>query len=82
MDLVLGLDVKCCSIDLPIGVKGLVKKSDGVYYIYINNKLCEEEQCNTVAHELEHIRSGDLETDCQASAIERYNEYLEAHKNE
>lgn len=78
MGLVLGLDVVCRSTELlPMGVKGLVKRSNGVYYIYINAKLSEEEQCKTVAHELDHITSGDLDCEQRASLIEMYNHKVE-----
>lgn len=80
MWLVLGLDVVCRKTDrLPTGVKGLVKRSNGVYYIYINADLSEEEQCKTVAHELDHITSGDLDCEQRASLIEVYNHKMEVH---
>ena len=82
MELVFGLDVICRSTDMPMAVKGAVKKSNGVYYIYINNRLCEEEQALAVAHEIDHIVSGDLETDYSAAQVEKYNHYMEANKDE
>ncbi|MGN1133349.1 MAG: hypothetical protein ACI4RN_02725 [Oscillospiraceae bacterium] len=48
-------------IDLPITVKGVtVMDSDGFYNIYINSRLCFEEQNKAIAHEMEHIARGDF----------------------
>lgn len=76
MELFLGLDVICQSKEMPMGIKGLVKKYKDIYYIFINSNLNEIEQCKTVMHELDHIKSGDFDLFQSASLIEKYNEYI------
>lgn len=48
-------------VDMPITVKGVtVMDADGFYNIYINSRLCYEEQKKATAHEMEHIARGDF----------------------
>ena len=51
-------------IDLPGGVRGFTMEDpDGDFNIYINQNLSEDIIDQTVRHELQHIKDGDLDAE-------------------
>ncbi len=49
-------------IDLPCSIKGMtVEDNEGFYNVYINARLCYEQQQDAIKHEMEHIRRKDFD---------------------
>lgn len=63
--------------DLPLSVEGVtVPNTDGTFDIYINALLPEDQQAETLAHELEHIRKDHFYNDiAPVQAIEAEAEH-------
>ena len=61
-------------MDMPVSVKGFVIKTfddgDDYYTVVLNPKYNWEQQRETYKHEIAHVRSGDLDADMSADAIE------------
>lgn len=59
---------------LPYTVGGFVKETcepDGDYYtIILNSRLSYERQCDTFAHEIEHIKNDDFHSERSVAEIE------------
>jgi hypothetical protein len=46
---------------MPITIKGVtVMDNSNFYNIYINSRLCYEQQKKAIAHEMKHIARGDF----------------------
>lgn len=59
-------------VPMPGGCRGfVVEDEEGDFNIYINKDLSDERKQKTAAHELEHIRRGDLSSDLAAHALEK-----------
>ena len=64
-------DYNIVLLDLPCTVKGLTAKDENDYYtIYINAKLCDEQQIDAFLHEIEHIKCNDFCNDSDIAIIE------------
>ena len=60
-------------VPLPGSCKGFIKEdSNGDYNIYLNEDLSEEQLQRTIAHEEEHARRGDLQSDLAAQDLEKF----------
>lgn len=64
------MECRVVEYELPMSVRGFVKKKQGEYCIVINNLLSYEMKMKTLEHELNHIINGDLEKDCPVDMIE------------
>lgn len=72
-ELYLGIDVMILSQPLPLGIKGFLHKDRGVYYIYVNSNLSQEQQKRTICHEYHHLINDDLSSEDEAEEVERRN---------
>lgn len=64
------MECRIIEYDLPMSVRGFVKKKRGDYCIVINSSLSEEMKLKTLHHEIMHIVNGDLDKDCPVDMIE------------
>ena len=47
-------------LDMPYAIKGTTTKDENDFYtIFINAKLCDEQQMEAFLHEIQHIKSND-----------------------
>ena len=59
-------------IDAPTTFKGCVKlDAEGNVNIYINSRLSDAEQKETIIHELKHVILGHLDADCALTREEK-----------
>lgn len=62
--------------DMPTTIRGYtVANQDGSYTVVLNSRISWEQQKETYAHEVGHIKRGDFERQCSADLIEIF-----AHK--
>ena len=64
------MECRVIEYDLPMTVRGFVKKKRGQYCIVINRLLSEEMKMKTLRHEFLHIINGDLDKDDPVDLIE------------
>ena len=63
-------DVWCIEIHLPMAIHGFVCWKQETNYMFINANLSPEAKEEAIEHEFDHIDSGDLFSDEDASVIE------------
>lgn len=71
--LYLGIDVHFISTPLPDGINGFLRKDKGIYYIFINCNLSDEQKKRTIKHEYNHLINSDLDDEESVRVIERRN---------
>lgn len=50
-------------IEMPMTVRGFTMvDAEGIYNVYINDRLSAESAKRTMQHELDHIRNGDFDS--------------------
>lgn len=57
-------------IDMPCSIKAYTVEENGFYSIYVNSKMCLEQNRASIQHELEHIRNKDFDKEVSVDAIE------------
>lgn len=66
-----GLNIRTEYVSLPASVKGFtVQFDDESFGVFLNRCLSYEQNKKTFMHELDHIRSGDFESENNAGSIE------------
>lgn len=65
-----GLEYRIIEHNLPMSVRGFVKKKNDLYCIVINSSLSDDLKMKTLRHEFLHIINGDLDKDCPVDLIE------------
>lgn len=66
--------IKVLEIDMPINIKGFVKRTfeDGEFFtIVINSQLSNEKKYFTIMHELKHINERDFSNFVPVDLLER-----------
>lgn len=67
---ILECDYRVILMDLPETIPGFIQERDGYYTIVINSRLSMDDQREALAHELDHLRRGDMSSDLTADSIE------------
>lgn len=63
-------------LDMPVGVPGItVKDPEGDYNIFLNSRLCHDQQVLAFRHEIEHIKNGDFYSYESVQEIEDRNPF-------
>jgi len=57
-------------MDMPYSIKAYTAKHNGFYNIYVNSKMCLEQNRKSIKHELEHIYNRDFDKEELADIIE------------
>lgn len=73
MELLVGVDVFFKDLPMPNGIKGFVRESQGIYYVYVNSNLPKEETIRTIKHEYYHLINNDFYNQDSVDVIERRN---------
>ena len=68
--------IKTVLYNLPPRISGFTVKSGGDYTIFLNARHSWESQKKTYYHEIEHIESGDFESDLSADELETLRNIL------
>lgn len=71
MELYVGIDVHFHMFPLPQKVDSLFMEHKDNYYIAINSNISLERQKKALKHEIQHLVSGDMDSEELVSIIER-----------
>ncbi len=63
-------NIRVIFVDLPCSIRGFTKKRLENYTIVLNSRLNKETNDNSLKHEIDHIRNGDLEREADVDRLE------------
>lgn len=66
-----GIDVVVKRVSMPRKLKGFLLEDRGLYCIYVNSEISDEEQKKALEHEITHLTRNDFNTDDDIEEIER-----------
>jgi Zn-dependent peptidase ImmA (M78 family) len=66
-----GIDVVVKKVPMPRKLKGFLLEDRGLYCIYVNSEISEEEQRKAIEHEICHLTRDDFCTDEDIEDVER-----------
>lgn len=64
-------------MDMPCSLKAFVSVDDGFYNIFVNSRLCCEQNMKSIEHEFSHILNMDFENFSHVDRIEKIRHRIE-----